>query len=103
MGIPLRDVIYDIGGGIDRQQKIQGCPDRRPVRRLHPRIRSSTRRWIIESLDKAGAIMGSGGMVVMDETDCMVDMAKFFLQFTQDESCGKCVPCRIGTKRFSTS
>jgi NADH:ubiquinone oxidoreductase subunit F (NADH-binding) len=53
-----------------------------------------------ESLNKVGAMMGSGGMVVMDDTTCMVDMAKFFLTFTENESCGKCVPCRIGTKRM---
>ncbi|MDD4120774.1 MAG: NADH-ubiquinone oxidoreductase-F iron-sulfur binding region domain-containing protein, partial [Clostridia bacterium] len=53
-----------------------------------------------ENLAKIGSIMGSGGLIVMDEDNCMVDIAKFFLQFTQDESCGKCVPCRIGTKRL---
>ena len=53
-----------------------------------------------ESLTKAGSMMGSGGMIVMDEKTCMVHIARFFLSFTQDESCGKCVPCRIGTKRM---
>ena len=53
-----------------------------------------------ESLTQAGSMMGSGGMIVMDEKTCMVDIARFFLAFTQDESCGKCVPCRIGTKRM---
>jgi NADP-reducing hydrogenase subunit HndC len=82
-----------------RRQGVQGRPDRRPQRRLPAREYLDT-QIDYESLAKAGSIMGSGGMIVIDEDSCMVDLAKFFLEFTQDESCGKCTPCREGTKRM---
>ena len=99
MGIPLREVIFDIGGGIIDNREFKavqmggpsgGCI---PTSLLHTPVD-------YQSITKTGAIMGSGGMVVMDDTTCMVDMARFFLDFTQKESCGKCVYCRIGTKRM---
>ena len=99
MGIPLGAVIYDIGGGIPKGRKFKavqcggpsgGCI---PVEYLNTPVD-------YESLQELGAIMGSGGMVVMDENTCMVDIARFFLDFVQEESCGKCPPCRIGTKRM---
>ncbi len=97
MGIPLRQIIYDIGGGIPNKRKFKavqmGGPSGGCIPESHLDIPVD-----YESITETGAIMGSGGMVVMDETTCMVGIAKFFLEFTQDESCGKCVPCRIGTK-----
>jgi NADH:ubiquinone oxidoreductase subunit F (NADH-binding)/Pyruvate/2-oxoacid:ferredoxin oxidoreductase delta subunit/(2Fe-2S) ferredoxin len=99
MGIPLREVIYDIGGGIEGGRKLKAVQTGGPSGGCIPAsIIDTTLDY--ESLGKVGSIMGSGGMVVLDETDCMVNVAKYFLQFTQSESCGKCVPCRIGTKRL---
>ena len=99
MGIKLRDVIYEVGGGIPDGRKFKavqlGGPSGGCVPDEHIDISID-----YESVTKTGAIMGSGGMVVMDDTTCMVDIARFFLQFTQDESCGKCTFCRIGTKRM---
>ena len=98
MGITLREIIFDIGGGmLNPDRAVQGCPDRRPLGRLHSRPSSSTCRWTSTPWRRVGSIMGSGGMVVLDEDDCMVDVAKYFLSFTKSESCGKCPPCRIGT------
>ncbi len=99
MGIPLREVIYDIGGGIEGGRKLKAVQTGGPSGGCIPAsIVDTTLDY--ESLGKVGSIMGSGGMVVLDETDCMVNVAKYFLQFTQSESCGKCVPCRVGTKRL---
>ncbi len=99
MGIPLREVIYDIGGGIEGGKKLKAVQTGGPSGGCIPSsIVDTTLDY--ESLGKVGSIMGSGGMVVLDETDCMVNVAKYFLQFTQSESCGKCVPCRVGTKRL---
>ncbi len=99
MGIPLREVIYDIGGGIEGGRKLKAVQTGGPSGGCIPSsIVDTTLDY--ESLGKVGSIMGSGGMVVLDETDCMVNVAKYFLQFTQTESCGKCVPCRVGTKRL---
>jgi NADH:ubiquinone oxidoreductase subunit F (NADH-binding)/NAD-dependent dihydropyrimidine dehydrogenase PreA subunit/(2Fe-2S) ferredoxin len=99
MGIPLKEVIYDIGGGIEGGRKLKAVQTGGPSGGCIPSsIIDTTLDY--ESLGKVGSIMGSGGMVVLDETDCMVNVAKYFLQFTQSESCGKCVPCRIGTKRL---
>jgi len=99
MGIPLREVIYDIGGGIEGGKKLKAVQTGGPSGGCIPAsIIDTTLDY--ESLGKVGSIMGSGGMVVLDETDCMVNVAKYFLQFTQSESCGKCIPCRIGTKRL---
>ena len=99
MGTTLREVIYNIGGGIPRGRRFKAAQMGGPSGGCLPG------RYLdlpidYESLTEAGSMMGSGGMIVMDEKTCMVDIARFFLSFTQDESCGKCVPCRIGTKRM---
>ncbi len=99
MGIPLKEVIYNIGGGIEGGKKLKAVQTGGPSGGCIPASLIDT-TLDYESLGKVGSIMGSGGMVVLDETDCMVNVAKYFLQFTQSESCGKCVPCRIGTKRL---
>ncbi|MBU2461918.1 NADH-quinone oxidoreductase subunit NuoF [bacterium] len=97
MGIPLRQIIYLIGGGIPNKRKFKAVQMGGPSGGCIPESLIDT-PVDYESITQTGAIMGSGGMVVMDETTCMVGIAKFFLEFTQEESCGKCVPCRIGTK-----
>jgi NADH:ubiquinone oxidoreductase subunit F (NADH-binding) len=99
MGIPLREIIYDIGGGIEGDRKFKAVQTGGPSGGCIPSDMLDT-PVDFESLAKVGSIVGSGGMVVLDETDCMVNIAKFFLEFTRGESCGKCVPCRIGTKRL---
>jgi len=99
MGITLKEVIYDIGGGCKEGKEFKGVQMGGPSGGCIPRSLMDT-PIDYESIAKTGAIMGSGGMVVMDETTCMVDMARFFLDFTQKESCGKCIHCRIGTKRM---
>jgi len=96
MGITLREIIFDIGGGIINNKKFKAVQTGGPSGGCIPE------QYLdlpvdYDSLAKVGSIMGSGGMVVMDEDNCMVDIAKFFLSFTQSESCGKCPPCRIGT------
>lgn len=96
MGIPLRTIVYDIGGGIKNDKKLRAVQIGGPSGGFIPERLIDT-PVDYESITGTGAIMGSGGMVVMDETSCMVDMAKFFLGFTADESCGKCTPCRVGT------
>ena len=99
MGKTLRDVIFGIGGGIRDGKQFKAVQMGGPSGGCIPADLLDT---VIDykALGATGAIMGSGGMVVMDESTCMVGMAKFFLDFTADESCGKCVPCRIGTKRM---
>ena len=99
MGIPLREIIYDIGGGIEGDRKFKAVQTGGPSGGCIPASLLDT-PVDYESLAKVGSIVGSGGMVVLDETDCMVNIAKFFLEFTRGESCGKCAPCRIGTKRL---
>ena len=99
MGMPLRDVIYGIGGGIKEDRDFKAVQMGGPSGGCIPKSLIDT-PVDYESITKTGAIMGSGGMVVMDETTCMVDMARFFLDFTCKESCGKCIYCRIGTKRM---
>ncbi|MCF6095495.1 NADH-quinone oxidoreductase subunit NuoF [Thermovorax subterraneus] len=99
MGVPLREVIFKIGGGIKGDRKIKAVQLGGPSGGCIPESLLDT-PVDYESIVKTGAIMGSGGMIVMDETTCMVDMARFFLDFTQKESCGKCTHCRIGTKRM---
>ena len=99
MGIPLKEIIYDIGGGIPKGKAFKAVQTGGPSGGCIPSELIDI-NVDYESLAKAGSIVGSGGMVVLDETDCMVSIAKFFLEFTQAESCGKCVPCRIGTKRL---
>jgi len=99
MGMPLREVIYDIGGGIKGDKKFKAVQMGGPSGGCIPaELLDTTVDY--ESITKTGAIMGSGGMVVMDEDTCMVDMARFFLSFTCSESCGKCIYCRLGTKRM---
>ncbi|MGB4428672.1 MAG: NADH-ubiquinone oxidoreductase-F iron-sulfur binding region domain-containing protein, partial [Thermacetogeniaceae bacterium] len=99
MGLTLREVIFNIGGGIKGDKKIKAVQLGGPSGGCIPEELLDT-PVDYESINQTGAIMGSGGMVVMDETTCMVDIARFFLEFTQSESCGKCVQCRIGTKRM---
>jgi len=97
MGIPLRQIIFDIGGGVPRGKKFKAVQLGGPSGGCIPEHLLDT-PMTYEDIVKTGAIVGSGGMVVMDEMSCMVSVAKFFLEFTTDESCGKCPPCRIGTK-----
>lgn len=99
MGISLREIIYDIGGGIEGNKQLKAVQTGGPSGGCIPASLLDI-SVDYESLAKAGSIVGSGGMVVLDEDDCMVNIAKYFLQFTQSESCGKCVPCRVGTKRL---
>ncbi len=98
-GITLRDIIYDIGGGIEGGRIFKAVQTGGPSGGCVP-AEFLDIEVDFESLAQVGSIVGSGGMVVLDETDCMVNTAKFFLEFTQAESCGKCTPCRIGTKRL---
>ncbi len=97
MGVPLRTVIYDIGGGIKKGRKFKAVQLGGPSGGCIPESLLDT-PVDYESIMATGAIVGSGGMVVIDDSNCMVNLAKFFLEFTADESCGKCPPCRIGTK-----
>ena len=99
MGMPLRDLVYEVGGGVQGGRALKavqsggpsgGCI---PAHLMHLPID-------YESLAQAGSIMGSGGLVVMDETTCMVDLARYFVSFTEKESCGKCAPCRLGTRQM---
>jgi NADH:ubiquinone oxidoreductase subunit F (NADH-binding)/(2Fe-2S) ferredoxin/Pyruvate/2-oxoacid:ferredoxin oxidoreductase delta subunit len=99
MGIPLREIIYDIGGGIPKKRKFKAVQLGGPSGGCVPERYLDT-PVDYESIVKVGAIMGSGGMIVMNDQTCMVDMARFFMDFIQDESCGKCTPCREGTKRM---
>jgi NADH-quinone oxidoreductase subunit F len=99
VGMPLGDLIYDIGGGIPSGKEFKaaqiGGPSGGCIPKQHLNVPLD-----YESLADLGAIMGSGGLIVMDEDSCMVDVARYFLEFVQEESCGKCVPCRVGTKRM---
>jgi NADH-quinone oxidoreductase subunit F len=99
MGATIRDVIYDIGGGIKNDRAFKAVQMGGPSGGCIPAELIDT-QIDYKKLSATGAIMGSGGMVVMDETTCMVDMARFFLDFTCKESCGKCIHCRLGTKRM---
>ncbi len=99
MGITIKDIIYKLGGGITDNKKFKAVQLGGPSGGCIPEYLSHT-TVDYDSVNATGAIMGSGGMVVMDETTCVVDVAKFFLDFTQKESCGKCTFCRIGTKRM---
>ncbi|MBT4576006.1 MAG: NADH-quinone oxidoreductase subunit NuoF [Candidatus Cloacimonetes bacterium] len=99
MGMPLKDVIYNVGGGMKTEKPFKGVQLGGPSGGCLPaELLDTTVDY--DSINKTGAIMGSGGMVVMDTSSCMVDIAKFFLNFTQNESCGKCTFCRVGTKRM---
>jgi NADH-quinone oxidoreductase subunit F len=99
MGISIREIVFDVCGGIKDDRKFKAVQMGGPSGGCIPAELENT---VIdyESLNRTGAIMGSGGLVVMDETTCMVDVARFFLEFTQRESCGKCTFCRVGTKRL---
>ncbi len=99
MGITMREIIFDIGGGITNGKKFKAVQIGGPSGGCLPESMLDL-SVDYDSLISAGAMMGSGGLVVMDEDTCMVDVAKFFLNFTQSESCGKCTPCREGTKRM---
>jgi NADH-quinone oxidoreductase subunit F len=99
MGITIKDIIYKLGGGITGDKKFKAVQLGGPSGGCIPEYLSHT-QVDYDSVNATGAIMGSGGMVVMDETTCVVDVARFFLDFTQKESCGKCTFCRIGTKRM---
>lgn len=99
MGTTLKTVIYDIGGGVADGKQLKAIQTGGPAGGCIPA------KWIdlgvdYDTLMKAGSIMGSGGMIILDEDDCMVDIAKYFMTFSQDESCGKCTPCREGTTRM---
>ena len=99
IGTSLREIIYDIGGGIPNGKKFKAAQTGGPSGGCIPASHIDT-PIDYETLRELGSMMGSGGLIVMDEDNCMVDIAKFFLEFTVDESCGKCPPCRIGTKRM---
>ncbi|MBE6551882.1 MAG: NADH-quinone oxidoreductase subunit NuoF [Ruminococcaceae bacterium] len=99
MGTTLREIIYDIGGGIPNGKKFKAAQTGGPSGGCIPAEHLDT-PIDYDSLMAIGSMMGSGGLIVMDEDNCMVDIAKFFLEFTVDESCGKCTPCRIGTRRM---
>ena len=99
MGTTVREIIYDIGGGIPNDKKFKAVQMGGPSGGCIPEAHLDT-PIDYKSLNELGAMMGSGGMIVVDEDTCMVDFAKFFLQFTKDESCGKCTPCRVGNMRI---
>jgi len=96
MGITLREIIYDIGGGIPEGRRFKAVQTGGPSGGCIPE-HHLTMPVDYESLMQVGSIMGSGGMIVMDETSCMVDVARYFMEFCMTESCGKCIPCRVGT------
>jgi len=99
MGTTLRDIIYNMGGGIPNGKKFKAAQTGGPSGGCIP-VEHIDTPIDYDSLAEIGTMMGSGGLIIMDEDNCMVDIARFFLDFTVDESCGKCVPCRIGTKRM---
>lgn len=99
MGVTLGDIIFNIGGGIRKNREFKAAQSGGPSGGCVTRENLNT-PVDYDSLVKLGAIMGSGGLITMDEDTCMVDMARFFMEFIQEESCGKCVPCRLGTKRM---
>ncbi len=99
MGTTLREIVYEIGGGIPDGKKFKAAQTGGPSGGCIPASLIDT-RIDYDSLIAIGSMMGSGGLIVMNEDNCMVDIAKFFLEFTVDESCGKCTPCRVGTRRL---
>src|SRR4030042_2056754 len=99
IGITIKEVIYDIGGGIPKGRKFKAVQMGGPSGGCVP-AQYMNLPIDYDTLQKIGSIMGSGGMVVMDENNCMVEIARFFLSFTQSESCGKCAPCRLGTTQL---
>ena len=99
MGTTLREIVYEIGGGIPNGKKFKAAQTGGPSGGCIPESHLDV-QIDYDNLLEIGSMMGSGGLIVMDEDNCMVDVAKFFLEFTVDESCGKCTPCRVGTKRL---
>jgi NADH:ubiquinone oxidoreductase subunit F (NADH-binding)/Pyruvate/2-oxoacid:ferredoxin oxidoreductase delta subunit len=99
LGITLREIIYEVGGGIKDNKAFKAAQIGGPMGGCLPE-KYLDLKVDYESLISVGAMMGSGGLIVMDEDTCMVDIARYFMDFTQDESCGKCTPCRIGTRRL---
>ena len=99
MGTTIRDIVFGIGGGIPKGKKFKAIQTGGPSGGCIPADMMDL-PIDYDTLARAGSIMGSGGMIVMDEDTCMVDVARYFLRFTQDESCGKCVPCRVGTRQM---
>ncbi|MFP4105284.1 MAG: NADH-quinone oxidoreductase subunit NuoF [Phycisphaerae bacterium] len=99
MGTTLREIVYEIGGGVPEGKQLKAIQTGGPAGGCIPAEHMDT-PVDFDTLRDLGSIMGSGGMIIMDEDDCMVDIAKFFLQFSQSESCGKCTPCREGTTRM---
>jgi len=99
LGITLREIIYDVAGGIKDNKGFKAVQIGGPMGGCLP-AKYLDEKIDYENLNAAGAMMGSGGMIIMDEETCMVDIARFFMEFTQDESCGKCTPCRVGTRRL---
>ncbi|MDH5399931.1 MAG: 4Fe-4S binding protein, partial [Cyclobacteriaceae bacterium] len=99
MGISIREIVEDIGGGVPDGKKFKAVQIGGPSGGCIPHWLADT-PVDYQSLREVGSMMGSGGLIVLDETDCMVDIAKYFLSFTQHESCGKCTFCRVGTKRM---
>ncbi|MEE1047953.1 MAG: NADH-ubiquinone oxidoreductase-F iron-sulfur binding region domain-containing protein, partial [Clostridia bacterium] len=99
MGTTLREIVEEIGGGIPNGKKFKAAQTGGPSGGCIPASLMDT-PIDYDSLTAIGSMMGSGGLIVMDEDNCMVDIAKFYLEFTVDESCGKCTPCRVGTKRL---
>jgi bidirectional [NiFe] hydrogenase diaphorase subunit len=99
MGITLREIIHEIGGGIPDGKRYKAVQTGGPSGGCIPEQHLDS-PVDYESLKRIGSIMGSGGMIVMDETSCMVDVAKYFMEFCMSESCGKCVPCRAGTQQM---
>lgn len=99
MGMPLREIIFDIGGGIPNGKRFKAAQTGGPSGGCIP-AQHLNLPMEYDSLQQIGAIMGSGGLIVMDEDSCMVDVAEFFMEFCVDESCGKCPPCRVGTKQM---
>jgi NADH:ubiquinone oxidoreductase subunit F (NADH-binding) len=99
MGITLREIIFDLGGGVPGGKRFKAAQTGGPSGGCIPEQHLDT-KVDYENLVGLGSIMGSGGLIVMDETSCMVDVARFFMEFCMDESCGKCIPCRVGTKQM---
>ena len=99
IGVQLGEIIYEIGGGVPGGREFKAVQLGGPSGGCIPKTDLNV-PVDYESLQDLGAIMGSGGCIVMDDDSCMVDVARYFLDFIQDESCGKCVPCRVGTKRM---
>ncbi len=98
-GLTLREIVYDVGGGIKDDKGFKAIQTGGPMGGCLPEAYLDL-PVDYEALNQAGSIMGSGGLVIMDDETCMVDIARFFMDFTQDESCGKCTPCRVGTRRI---